>query len=298
LNTSQINSKKFLNIYEWDLATREWVTCLFFEKIKKHDKLPEELDKFTDREIQALEKLVCKSAVQFLKYGEDFRLIKSKTPKAWKWFVLVIAENQLSKKFQEWEDLLRANFDDWEDLEKLIEISKAPWKVDDYYPWITTMFDRKKKKSSPHREISYPDVLAHWWEPMTVTNYCWGTAAYPSKVRITLKEIGAKTVSKARGNVAAKYSVETNLKVMKVWLSRWEKPDRKKDLGSVMLKNICAAELLFQKAQLLKYSEERKQLEGEELFIHMLENPDEKVEPLPYKMQIIRIIQEECFSET
>ena len=65
---------------------------------------------------------------------------------------------------------------------------------------------------------------------MSVNDFVWATASYPAKVRKLLKALGAKPFVAGAGSRPARYSVKTNLAVMKEWLHNWEPASRRAEV--------------------------------------------------------------------
>jgi hypothetical protein len=115
---------------------------------------------------------------------------------------------------------------------------------------------------------------------MGVNDYVWGTGTYRAKVKKYLDGIGAVPETPAAGSRPARYSVETNLAVMEVWLERWEKPER--------LDEICI--FLRDHLERIKMKVARDDTRGTALELDLNGLPRDKKYNLPFEDEILDLI--------
>jgi hypothetical protein len=209
-------SKTLIHLCERFCNSREKndliIEALMRKKIDALD-LPQRLNDFSEIEIKALEKIVLNDCNTWTSYRGDFDFIHRKKREIWKWLIISLSFPVLSKRREENISLL-------DDVSKTDLIDNPLDFIKGHWGFVIAAHDRKKE-AEPRGKIEHPLTSIEWWEPMTKSDFVWGTATYPGKIRKFLDEIHAKPLNKASGKKGAYFPVRTNLKVLDKWLSDW-----------------------------------------------------------------------------
>jgi hypothetical protein len=275
-----LSGKKFKDSY---------ILPYLLQKIERAE-LPKDVEQFTDIEIEAMEKIICGSALWQAKLWYEFRKVCKGSKKIWKLLVITITgpliEKRLEKEFEE-------VYSSFPNKDYYRNAFFAPWRLQKENPEIEIMLKRLRS-DNPHQKKEHPDTMAEWWEPMSVTDYCWAIGKYPAFIKKLLTSINAKPISKNVGRRPAKYSVETNLKVLRTWLSSIKDTKRKQQIGEELLRALKIKKRV-------KYCQEMSEGNKKDFQIifgfaskdrylqRVIEN-----EPLPYEGKITKLVKASC----